>query len=76
MLVEVQSFLTLQVHRYALVQFCLAFLLRTNNIHIFNRPDVAGAGLQTPSSLNKPLTDPFPPNLQNIITTKPLELES
>ena len=54
---------------------------------IINRPGVAGAVLQTPLLLRREgafvthlfidtLTDPFPPNLQNIITPKPLELGS
>ena len=46
----------------------------------FNRPGVAGAALQTPStfihSLIDSVTDPFPPNLQTIITPKLLELGS
>ena len=45
---------------------------------VVNRPGVAGAVLQTPSSLINSLidslTDPFPQNLQNIITPEPLEL--
>ena len=40
----------------------------------FNRPGVAGAVLQTPllqtELLAYSLTDPFPPNLQNIIILK------
>ena len=46
----------------------------------FNRPGVAGAALQTPltfiHTLIDSVTDPFPPNLQAIITPKPLELGS
>ena len=34
---------------------------------VFNRPRVAGAVLQSASSLIKSLNEPFPPNLQNII---------
>ena len=45
---------------------------------IFNRPGVAGAVLQTPWSFNDLLiqsaSHTFPPNLENIITPKPLEL--
>ena len=37
---------------------------------IFNRPGVARAVLQTPLLLIHSLTDPFPPNLQNIIARK------
>ena len=43
--------------------------------HIINRPCVAGVVLQTPPSLIKSVTDAFPPNLQNIITPKPLKIE-
>ena len=43
--------------------------------HIINRPGVAGVVLQTPPSLIKSVTDAFSPNLQNIITPKPLEIE-
>ena len=42
---------------------------------MFNRPGVARAVLQTPWSLiqsvSQSVSDPFPPNLQNIITSKP-----
>ena len=41
---------------------------------LFNRPGVAGAFLQTPPSLTDWVSDPFPSNLQNTITPKPLEL--
>ena len=41
---------------------------------MINRPGVAEAVLQTPSSLTESVTDPFPPNLQDIINPKPLEL--
>ena len=43
---------------------------------IFNRPGVAGAVLQTASSLIHSVGQPFPPNLQNIINHKPEELGS
>ena len=43
--------------------------------HIITRPGVAWVVLQTPPSLIKSLTDAFPPNPQNIITPKPLEME-
>ena len=43
---------------------------------VINRPGVAGAVLQTPLSNIQSLSDPFPPNLQNIITPKTLELGS
>ena len=42
---------------------------------LINRPGVAGAVLQTASSLIKSVMHPFPPNLQDIINPKPLELE-
>ena len=43
--------------------------------NIFNRLCVAGAVLQTPLSLiHSFINDPYPPNLQNTITLKPLEL--
>ena len=44
--------------------------------NIFNRPGVAGAVLQTPSWLSDWLSHPFPPNLQDIINLKHLELGS
>ena len=53
-----------------------ARLLSGKNYKIFNRPAVAGAVLKTPPSLIKSLSDPFPPDLQNIISPKPLELGS
>ena len=37
---------------------------------LFNRPVVAGAVLQTPSLLIQSVTQPFPPNLQNVINHK------
>ena len=47
---------------------------------VINRPGVAGAVLQTASSLINSLikwvTEPFPPDIHNIIKPKPLELES
>ena len=43
---------------------------------IINRPVLAGAVLQTASSLINLLIHPFPPNLQHIINPKPLELGS
>ena len=47
---------------------------------IFNRPGVAGAVIQSPPLLTDWFIDlfshPFSPNLQTIITTKPLELAS
>ena len=39
--------------------------------HIIKRTGVAGVVLQTPPSIIKSVTDAFPPNLQNIMTTKP-----
>ena len=66
------SFPTLFVDIYSF--FPLSLLLLQS---IFNRPGVAGAALQTPLSLINWLTlieSPFPPNLQNIINPKPLEL--
>ena len=45
-------------------------------VMVFNRPGVAGAVLQTASSLTDRVTDPFPPGIHNIINTKPLELDS
>ena len=41
---------------------------------LFNRPSVAGAVQQTPSSLTDRVTHPFPPNMHNTINPKPLEL--
>ena len=38
---------------------------------IFNRPGVAGAVLQTPSSPINSLSQPFPPNLQATFNPKP-----
>ena len=35
---------------------------------IINRPGEAGAVLQSPLSLIQSVTDPFPQNLQNILT--------
>ena len=61
---------------------------KTSILSVINRPGVAGAYLQTPSSLLMTLlmtlTDsfinslfhPFPPNLQDIINLKLLELGS
>ena len=46
----------------------------TDHMYI-NRPGVAWVVLQTPLSLIKSVTDAFPPNLQNIITPKPLKIE-
>ena len=43
---------------------------------IINRPGVAGAVVQTALSFIKWLSEPFPPDIQNIIASKPLELES
>ena len=47
---------------------------------VFNIPCVAGAVLQSASSLTDYLinkvSDPFPPDLQNIINPKPIQLES
>jgi hypothetical protein len=42
--------------------------------HIINRHGVAWVALQKPASLIKSVTDAFPPNLQNIITPKPLKI--
>ena len=48
--------------------------------HNFNRPGVAGAVLQSASwfihSVSQSVSQPFPPNLQNIINRKPEELGS
>ena len=52
------------------VATAIAFLVS----QVINRHGVAGAVLQTPSSLIDRLSDPFPPNLQNTINHKPLEL--
>ena len=42
---------------------------------VINRPGLAGAVLQTPSSLinsvSESVSQPFPPNLQDIINHKP-----
>ena len=43
---------------------------------VFNRPGVAGPVLQAASSLINSASGPFPPNLQDIIKTKNLELET
>ena len=43
---------------------------------LINRPGVARAVLKTPSLLIKSLSHPFPPDLQNMMTPKPLELGS
>ena len=43
---------------------------------LVNRPGVAGAVLQTASSLSEWVSHPFPPDIHNIMTAKPLELES
>ena len=43
---------------------------------LFNRPNVAKAVLQTASSFIQWASQPFPPDIQNIIVSKPLELES
>ena len=55
--------------------FDLRFLAYNNMI---TRPGVARAVLQTPMScihsLSQSVSHPFPANLQNIITQKPLEL--
>ena len=47
--------------------YCLVFVIR---------PRVAVVVLKTASSLIKSVIHSFPPNLQNIITPKPCELES
>ena len=53
---------------------------KVHGIWIFNKPGVARAVLKTPLShidwLSDWLSDPFPPNLQDIINPKPLELGS
>ena len=41
--------------------------------HFLTRAGVAGAVVQTASSLSDSLIHPFPPNLQDIINPKPLE---
>ena len=63
--------------------FCLlsrSFVCFCQWIKIINRPGVARAVLQTASSLIdwliQSVREPFPPDLQSIITPKPLELES
>ena len=43
---------------------------------VFNRPGVVGAVLESASSLIKSLSQPFPPNLQDIINHKPEKLSS
>ena len=43
---------------------------------LFNRPGVAGAVLQTASSFIDSVSEPFPPDIHNIINPKPLELDS
>ena len=48
-------------------------LIKTLITYIITRPGVARALQQTPPPLIKSVTDAFPPNLQNIITPKPLE---
>ena len=40
------------------------------NQELFNRPGVAGAVLQTPLSLIDSVSQPFSPNLQDIINHK------
>ena len=42
---------------------CFRFVLFQLN-STFNRPGVAGAVLQTASSISQSVTDPFPPNIQ------------
>ena len=42
--------------------------------NLFNRPGVVRAVLQTPLLLINSMSPPFPPNLQTIITPKPLDL--
>ena len=53
----------------------LLIVLHCTAVMIFNRRGVAGAVLQSPASLIDSLihsfSNPFPPNLQNIITPKP-----
>ena len=50
-------------------------LVESGCLYVFNRPGVAGAVLQTPSSLidsvSESVSQPFPPNLQDIINHKP-----
>ena len=47
---------------------------RLPKVYLINRPGIAGAVQQTPLSLIKSLSHPFPPHLQDIINPKPLEL--
>ena len=54
---------------------CLGILKPISRLHpLFNRPNEAGAVLQTPLLLINYMIHPFPPNLQNIINPKPSEL--
>ena len=57
--------------QFLLVLF--SFLYYVSNM-IINRPGVAGAVLQSASLLIKWVSEPFPPNLQDIINHKPEEL--
>ena len=61
--------------RLSLVSAMSVCLLSYIPIPLINRPCVAGAVLQTPSSLIHSfihkLSDPFPPTLQHIINRKP-----
>ena len=62
------------------MEFVTEFTWRRILGKIFKIPGVAGAVLQTVLSfinyLIHSVRQPFPPDLQNIITPKPLELES
>ena len=49
-------------------------VLSNQETSISNRPGVAGAVLQTPSSFINSVSSPFPPNLQDITNPMPLEL--
>ena len=56
--------------------FQLKCVYITGVFSVFKRPGVAGSVLQTLPLLIKSLSHPFPPDLQNITTPKPLELGS
>ena len=62
---------------YASVIYCNVYVAQP---HIFNKPGVAGAVLQTPSSLiqsvSQSVTHPLWKYFQTIITSKPLELRT
>ena len=59
------------------ILFEIVMFLSIKLFNFFNRPGVAGAVLQSASftqSLSHSVSQPFPPNLQNIINHKPEEL--